>query len=329
VLAIDATGEVRGDDVALALGAKGDIIPVLQTVGGDSAIDAILGTVLLQFHNGSPLIYTPSLSCVLTGDEDQGDDFDGGNPPRTAYANTAAFEAYVETRADYTVYDGDDVAGSGAIDAGHPFNGHNTLKGRYGGAAGYTGAGFDTVFTDDGDPVETPKSYTDFWSLHTFEAQGFVTVSDASEFTGMELLKMSCNTVAALTDLCSLNLRGGRLVFDTTVQTPPGVNSTDLGDDSLVQTGGFVDVITHTAALSATQWRTRFYIGTACTVGLTRLAEVTWERNTAASEFEWADSIRITNYDTNDVPVTPAELWLGRWGFTDSATNSNPYQVVP
>jgi len=222
------------------------------------------------------------------------------------------------------------VAGSGAIDTGHAFNGHNTLKGRYGGSSGYTGAGFTCVFTDDGDPTETLKSYTDFWALLTIGAQNFVTVSDTAEFTGMELLKMSCNTVSGLTDLCSLNLRGGRLVFDVTVQTPtPGVDSTDLGDDSLVQAGGFVDVIVHTAALSATQWRTRFYIGDACTLGLTRLAEVTWERNTAASEFEWSDIIRITNYDTNDVPTTPADLWLGRWGFVDSATNSNPFQVIP
>jgi len=106
----------------------------------------------------------------------QGDDYAGGNPPFPNYVNTAAFDAWYTSSGTYRRFYDISYASAGVdhiIDSSVQFNGHNTLRMDFG--AGHFGAGWDSLLSDDGDPVETNGpffgGYQGIWLNKIFKAE--------------------------------------------------------------------------------------------------------------------------------------------------------------
>lgn len=169
-----------------------------------------LVTLLVTDNNGATNSATAEVDipigggggdCTLSNDAltdkayVQGDDYAGGNPPLPSYINTAAFDSWYEGTGTFREAYDNPYAAAGVdhrIDTVNTFNGHSTLQMDFG--AGHFGAGWDTIPTDDGSPVETYYSTgTDFgpkrvWTRIIFNADAGVMSDVAATVPGTGLL---------------------------------------------------------------------------------------------------------------------------------------------
>lgn len=208
----------------------GDVLKFSAIATDNNGVESALVQLLVE----DPVVLTGcALSSFALADTPfvQGDDFGGGNPPFTAYTNTADFDVFYlrsTFRAAYsTPYDFINDGVSHLLDSSAPFHGHPTLKMTFGaspapsGHSFYVGAGWDAYLTDDADPTETYYDNAPFgpyalWQRLRWKADaGLMSDGSAtSAFTGLAVLDASMR--AWEVTLCN---RQGRIKADVQVQT--------------------------------------------------------------------------------------------------------------
>lgn len=259
--------------------APGTCTVTLKVTDNSGGQDQVSDTVT------TPIIVIPDcgLSAAFLANTAfvQGDDYNGGNPPLPAYANTAAYQGYyLGTSVFREAYDS---AFSGAsdgtnyiIDAVNTFNGHKTVKMGYGkpAATSYFGGSWNTVFTDDADPTEVYYTAAPFgplaqWFWLRLKADAGV-MSDAgavSAFTGLGLIEINGRNF----EVAVMN-RQGHIKVDishcTVLHGAFTTDTFDLGLDSVIfGSGNMNDLLVLVEGDNpATTLHVRVWIGTACSM---------------------------------------------------------------
>lgn len=242
------------------------------------------GTNSVTANVTTPLGAAPD--CALSSDFAantafvQGDDYNGGNPPLPAYANTAAFENYYTGVSFREAYDSA-IAGASdgtnyIIDNVLTFNGHNTLKMAYGkpAATTYSGAGWNTVLTDDGDPVETYYTAAPFgplaqWFWLRLKAANpvMLDVGATTAFTGLGLIEINGKNF----EVAVMN-RQGRIKVDishcTTLHGAFVIDTFDIAAESAIFGSGQMNdlLVLVNNDDTAHTIQARVWIGTACSM---------------------------------------------------------------
>jgi len=275
----------------------------------------------------------------------QGDDFAGGNPPLPSYINTTAFDAWYEGSNFREAYD-TAYASAGvdhAIDSSVQFNGHSTLRQDWG--AGHTGAGWDTVLTDDGDPTET--AITDNtgsgaagpiaqWMRMIWKSDpGIVPGSVVASYEGLLIQQLKGRNV----DM-SVYMRQGRLKLDVQTRTSFAAGFTvvtfDLCDSALFERtdGLFGELITLAEVdEGANTMRVRAWAGNACSLG--GVSPLVDQTITAFGNSGFAINGRL-QFDFGESrfnwTFTPAgaikSLWVALWETVPKSVAANPYGVA-
>lgn len=256
--------------------APGTYTVTLKVTDNSGGQDQVSDTVT------TPIIIIPdcALSAAFAANTAfvQGDDYNGGNPPLPAYASTAAFQNYYLGGVFREAYDSGFAGVSDGtnyiMDAVNTFNGHKTLKMAFGkpAATTYSGAGWNQVLTDDGDPVETYYTAAPFgplasWFWLRMKGDSGV-MSDAgaiTAFTGLGLIEINGKNF----EVAVMN-RQGRIKVDIShCLAFHGAFSTDtfdvVADTSLLGDGQMHDLLVLVEGDNpATTLHVRMWLGVAC-----------------------------------------------------------------
>lgn len=317
-LPLDETGDIVGTDVAIALAARADVFVAFLEESGDDATTVEIGNAILHAFSGQ-LPITP-VGCGLSGFTVQGDDFDGGNPPEPAYADTSEFMTWVATaRQDYAGY----ADGPPAIDTAVRFNGRNSLRIDYNDAT-YP-FHWATVFTDDGDPTETSDPQGDRWYRLCIAFQnGFEVVTDGTPGGGLSLMGVGFFTPVPAYVYFALIIRDGRLRLFVSSSSPS--DETDIGDASLVIGQGFCDVIARTV-ISGSTVALRVWVGRACDADIPRLAEVVYDFG-SGTPAEKPPGVIAWMFPSGLIPdAITKSAWISKWEQVPASVDSNPFGV--
>lgn len=293
----------------------------------------------------------------------QGDDYNGGNPPLPAYANTAAFEAwYGATNGAGSGYGGptfrheyEFTNGNGGkadvdyfIDSVVKFNGHNTLRHLFGvdGGGSHFGAYHWSDLTDDGDPTESyppnaslnqpsingssnfPNSY---WMRMIWKAEAGVmgNLAVTGVHQGLEIFGMSTGPGTQ-----HVILRQGKLKLDTVSKqvssSSPNVNvSTDICDETVFVGRGdakFGDLIVYYEGnqVSNTQ-KIKVWAGEACS--LAGVSPIVNYSAPAFNTFQDISAIESFNVLYSYAGQAAKNLHVGGWKLVPGAIEANPWGV--
>lgn len=261
-----------------------------------------------------------------------GDDFAGGNPPLTAWPNTAAFAgtAYDQTpyRGYYDIFfptsnDGVDFS----IDTVKTFNARNTLKQRYGQSPHFSGGGWNIRISDDGSPTEhfPPAAPYSATLPITCATRRILSVDPAlaaalttpGAFNGLELISH-----IGFRWFVSLLIRNGSVWLDVqTHESDPAAtttNSFDLGiPDTTFLQSGFGEALLYTEADEGGHTlRVMVWAGMACSLG-------------GASPLK--DTSKPAFWNTNTHHLAQSDVGFGNYFFTppaiDAFTNDSVGEV--
>lgn len=226
--------------------------------------------------------------CVETDADaafSQGNNFNGDIAPFSSYANTAAYDAdYLSgARRFYTsAFDSIQDGISHFIDAADLFNAHKTLAMTYGdlpapvGHPRYVGAGWRSVPTDNGSPVETlytvaPFGPTGLWGRAAWKAEAGVVsdVSATSQGEGLRVVGIAGRNISI-----DVFVRSGHVYLEIGHKLTNGGGFTidtiiDLGlETTFVGGAGYGDLILRYEGDNAAHTMdVRAWVGAACTLG--------------------------------------------------------------
>jgi len=277
----------------------------------------------------------------------QGDDYNGGNPPLPAYADTAAYESYYTGVNFREAYDSAFAGASDGInyvmDTVYTFNGHKTLKMGFGkpAATSYFGGSWNTVFTDDGDPTEVYYTAAPFgplaqWFWLRMKGDSGV-MSDAgatTAFTGLGLMEINGSNF----EVAVMN-RQGRIKVDIThCLAFHGAFSTDTfdiaPDSDLLGDGQMHDLLVLVEGDNpATTLHVRVWLGVAC--AMTGVSPIMNQTLTAQSHSVANDNKGLAMNSIMswfDPVFTPSGalkyINVGGWMTVPLATEANPAGVA-
>ena len=279
----------------------------------------------------------------------QGDDYAGGNPPLPAYANLAAFDAYYLGTSFREAYDhADDAINDGvshSLDTSVTFHGHQTLKMAFGkpAATTYRGAGWNTKYTDDGDPTETyytaaPHGPRNQWFRARWKADAGV-MSDptaTSAFTGLLIVDMSGKN----SELALYN-RGGNIVLDYNRRATADGGAISTTSVTVCAEGTFVGATDfgeliglYESDTPGRQIRIRVWAGPACSLaGATALVDTGWiPAHIGTSGLGLTDELALDNveqhFDCQFIPSGALKyLWVADWETMPTTAAANPFGV--
>lgn len=342
-----------------AFAAPGDYDVELEIVDDGGLTDTITVTITVP-------IPAPSLDCDLSAVAlantawVQAEDYNGGDPPKPAYAATSSFEDwYGATNGAGGGYGGstfrhcyeftngnsglDDV--DYFIDTTVLFNGHNTLKQLFGhDTVTHFGAYHYSDLTDDGSPTETyppnaalnqpsingssnfPNS---FWARVIFKGDaGLMQSATTTWGQGLEIFGFSASG-----NMYIIN-RQGKIKLDTrTRQTSPTGAFTNVSTDICNEDvffgradSLFGELIVYYEGNEVTnQLNVKVWVGDQCTLGGT---SPTVNYTVAAFGFLDVSAIEMWNvlYSGLSGHTTKA-LWVALWEHVPGAISANPYGV--